>query len=368
MLAIIEESYKISVWCREIVDSLRQEARKKRVSLIFSSDINDITRDSGDSVIIVGAETKWLDLATKTAKTAGKHPIILSNQSDSTQGGGVSRVTDDIFGSMSEIFDIFASNGRKAIALYAVNPESASDSFKKEAFSKLGGADGNVFVNQGSLQACFESFYEKHSNQPFGGIVCANDFAAISLIRHLRSINESIDGIDIISYSDTLIAKCTSPAVSTVRANFKSFGQLAFLIADCISKGDHISGIRLLCNWEIIHRDTSSAIPAKFPKETSPPALQSGSFYGDEELMEMMRIETLLSDCDKTDLEIISAILDGKKSAEIADSCFIAETALKYRIKKMKDICHAESREKLKYILSKYISHGIDNHISLSYN
>ena len=327
MLAIIEESYKISVWCREIVDSLRQEARKKRISLNFTSDIEDIVCDEGDSVIIVGAETRWLNLAAAKAKFAGKHPIILSNQSDSAMGGGVSRVTDDIFGSMAEIFEIFAQNKRSPLALYAVNPESASDSFKKEAFLRSGGFKENIFANEGSLEECFERFFESHSKQRFGGIVCANDFAAISLIRHLEGRGESIDGIDIISYSDTLIAKCTSPAVSTVSANFKSFGQLAFMIADCISKGEKVSGIRILCNWEIIHRETSSPIAVCSRLEANTSGSRSGSFYGDGELMRMMRIETLLSECDETDVEIINAILEGKKSAEIASACPAAQRA-----------------------------------------
>ena len=368
MLVIIEESYKKSVWCREIVEGLQKEARKKRTSLNLSTDIGDVERDGGSAVMIVGAETEWLNIAAKAAKNAGKHPIILSNQSDSEVGGGVSRVTDDIFGSMAEIFDIFAKNGKKSVALYAVNPHSASDSFKKEAFLRLGGIENNIFKNDGSLCSCFDGFYEKHKASHYNGIVCANDFAAISLIRHLRELGENTESIDIISYSDTLISRCTSPAVSTVRANFKSFGQIAFMIVDCIGKSDNISGIRILCDWEIIHRETSKnpSSAEKISAYISHDTL--GSFYSDPELMEMMRIETLLSQCDETDLDIIRAILEGKKSAEIVECCYLTETAVKYRIKKMKELCLAESRAHLRDILSKYISVGIDNFAILQYN
>lgn len=369
MLVVIEESYKISVWCREILDGLKQEARKKRVSLSLSTKVEDIESDTEDScVMIIGAETEWLNIAARVAKSAGKHPIILSNQSDSEMGGGVSRVTEDIFGSMSEIFDIFAKNGKKSVALYAVNPRSASDSFKKEAFLHCGGLDEDTFQNNGSLKSCFEDFYSQHKIIHYNGIVCANDFAAISLIRHLRELGEDTESIDIISYSDTLISRCTSPAVSTVRANFKSFGQIAFMIADCIGKSENISGIRILCDWEIIHRETSKN-PSSTKKAIGPISPNtSDSFYSDPELMEMMRIETLLSSCDDTDLEIINAVLSGKKSGEIVDCCYITETAVKYRIKKMKEICLAESRAHLKDILFKYLSRGIDNASELSYN
>ena len=368
VLVIIEENYKISVWCREIVDGLQKEARKKRISLTLSSAPDDIDRCSNSSVMIVGAETEWLNNVAKRAKACGKHPIILSNQSESEHEGGVSRVTEDIFGSMSEIMSLFSAQGYENVALYAHNPDSASDSFKKEAFLRSGGRSEDVFDNLGSLETCFESFYEKLRIQGYRGIVCTNDFAAISLINHLKSKGEDIREIDIISYSNTLIARCTTPAVSTVRANYSHFGQLAFMIADCIAKGEGISGIRIFCDWEIIHRDTSSAIAFAPSHECSKTREGSGSFYCDHELMEMMRVETLLSECDHSDKEIINAILQGKKTAEIESACFLTETSVKYRIKKMKDICRAESRAHLKEILSKYLSPDLDKILPLSYN
>lgn len=357
MLVIVEESYKITVWCQEIIDGLRQEARKKRISLTLSTNSDDIEQNSDDScVIIVGAETEWLNLAVRRAKKAGKHPIILSNQSESDRENEVSRVTEDISGSMSEIMRLFSAKGFDQVALYAYNPDSASDSFKKEAFLRSGGKIDDVFTNQGSLKACFNSFYEKHREKKYGGIVCTNDFAAISLINHLNNIGESVKDTDIISYSNTIIARCTSPAVSTVKANFKHFGQLAFMIVDCIMKGDGIRGIHIFCDWEIIHRETSSSgSESSIHPHTASPQ-RSGSFYCDEELMEMMRIETLLSTSDETDLEIINLILDGKKTAEIVDSCYLTETAVKYRIKKMKECCDKNTRADLRALLCKYIS------------
>ena len=368
MLVIIEENYKISVWCREIVEGLQKEARKKRVSLALSSDVDSIDRDEGDTVMIIGAETEWINLAARKAKASGKHPIILSNQSEKDTENGVSRVTEDIFGSMSEILELFAAKGCDRVALYAHNPDSASDSFKKEAFLASGSKEEDVFSNRGSLEECFDDFLKKHEEKRYGGIVCTNDFAAISLIRHLKERGEDVCGIDVISYSNTIIARYTSPAVSTVKANYARFGQLAFMIADCIAKGEGIRGIRIFCDWEIIHRETSSLADAPVIGTLAQSPQSLGSFYCDEELMEMMRIETLLSECDETDLEIVDAILQGKKTAEIEFVCFLTETAVKYRIKKMKEICHAESRSQLKEILSKYLTSGIDKRFPLSYN
>ena len=69
MLVIVEESYKITAWCREILDGLRQEVRKKRVSLTFSTEADDIEQHSdGSCIIIVGSETDWLNSAAGREK------------------------------------------------------------------------------------------------------------------------------------------------------------------------------------------------------------------------------------------------------------------------------------------------------------
>lgn len=365
MLVLIEKAFQASVWCREIIDGLRYAARKKRASITICTDINEIEQNEENAIILVGAETDWLNLAITQAKQFGKHPIILSNQFEQAPESDVSRVTEDIFGSMNEIVNLFLGKGIQAVALYAVNPDSASDSFKKEAFFKSNGQIGDVFENAGSLSDCFDRFYEKHRERQYGGIVCTNDFAAISLIRHLKERGECIEKIDIISYSDTLISKCTSPAVSTVRANYKSFGTLAFLIFDCITKNEAMGSMHVSCKWDIIHRETSSPSHHAKAVDFHVPTKQSRSFYGDPELMEMMQIESLLSECDETDSAIITAILDGKKTAEIADECFLTESSLKYRINKMKGICHVDSRSALCDFLRNYITKTVpDPHIS----
>ena len=74
----------------------------------------------------------------------------------------------------------------------------------------------------------------------------------------------------------------------------------------------------------------------------------------------MMRIEELLTGCDEVDLKILEAILDGKKTQSIAEECYLTESAVKYRIGKMKDICKVESRASLRDFLLKYLSRACD--------
>ena len=68
----------------------------------------------------------------------------------------------------------------------------------------------------------------------------------------------------------------------------------------------------------------------------------------------MARMESLLHQCDETDHLIIKCLVQNLPYAEIADHCFISETAAKYRVKKMESICGVTSRSKLIAMLKKY--------------
>lgn len=358
MLVVIDKSYQMSVWCREIAEGLQKEARKKRIGLVFSSNIEDIEKNDDEKVVlIIGTEPGWLRAAVTRAKKCGQHPIILSNQAHNALGYGVSYVSEDLEGSMKEIFLYFKHKGKQKLALYAVNPASASDECRKAAFLSLGGSCEDIFANEGSLADCFDTFYAQFQRKGYDGIVCVNDYAAISLLQHLKASGTNVDATDMISYSNSLISRCSFPAISSVRANFTEFGQMAFMIVDCLAKSNAIGGIRILGKWEIVHRDTSAALQYDMvdSENLAPPTMPLDRFYDDPEIFEMLRIEKMLSDCDATDLNILKMILDQKKLSEIEEQSYLTETAVKYRIRKMKDVCHADSRESLRSLLLKYI-------------
>jgi DNA-binding LacI/PurR family transcriptional regulator len=350
MLVIIEEHYKMSVWCREILDGLRAEARKKRISLWPSSNISDIRRDGEDpAVIIVGSETEWLNLAVTKAKEAGKHPIILSNQSESELQNGVSRVTEDIFGSMGEILRLFAAKGYQQIALYACNPDSASDSFKKEAFLKSGGLPEDIFTNEGSLSFCFDRFYEHYKEKGYGGIVCANDFAAVSLLVHLRSEGVDSKGLRIAVHSNARLLRYF-PEIISAMVDYTAVATAAFEIAACIENNPAFIGMRItvdcLPDTEFEERGIFDSLYATAAKQ------EGDALYTDGELCELMRIERLMSECDETDVKILRLL--SSSADEIAENTFLSDNGVKYRIKKMKRICCVDSKREIPLLLAKY--------------
>ena len=87
---------------------------------------------------------------------------------------------------MRRLVELLRGRGHGRIALYGVNPQSVSDESRMDSYlAALGGEDGrrHVFFNSGSLENCFEQFMARA--QQYDAVICANDFAAISLVRRL---------------------------------------------------------------------------------------------------------------------------------------------------------------------------------------
>jgi len=357
MTILTERSFSSTVWCDRILSGLKAEARKKRINLDLFHEIDPaLDRVENGQIIIVGADGDFLQSAVTLARARGIHPIVLGNQPDGKVLGGVSAVSADLGGSMRAILSYLEGRGRKKAALYACNPNSLSDISRKKAFLESGGNEDDIFENRGSLAECFKQFYDKNTVKKYDGIVCANDFAAVSLIKQMREAGEDISDVFIISYSDTVISRCHSPSITSVTMNYESFGQLAFMISDCISKSEQVSGIQMQSSWQIIHRETTDTLPTPAPTAVTEVAeKKADGFYDDPELVDLMRLEAMLTSCDETDLRILSMILDDKKLSEIEEECFLAETAVKYRIKKMKECCHVSTRAELHSLISKYI-------------
>ncbi len=357
MLVLTEPIFRTNNWYLRTVSSLKAEARKKRINLTFSTELSSLSTSSeGKAVIFVGAGEHWMRRAVVEAKKQGKHPVVLANLPADIFGSGVSSVSFDFCYSMRALFSDLSARGRGRAALYAVNPSSVTDLSRKDAFLSAEGQTSDLFYNRGSLHTCFEDFFRVHQSSPYGSVVCCNDFAAISLIKNLRTRGVDPASLSIVSYGDTILANCFSRYISSVVLNHTGGSQLAFVIADCIEKNETINSMTIKTGWEILHRQSiDDTLPLPLPAE-EPPADRDHEFYSDPELQSMMCVENLLLACDETDLAILKLIMEGKKRSEIEEACFLTETAVKYRIRKMKEICSVDSREELRTFLTPYIS------------
>ncbi|MBQ9774007.1 MAG: hypothetical protein IJW30_06505 [Clostridia bacterium] len=346
MYIVSEPNYATTNWYQNSVAALKNQARKKRVSLTFAEDAAPL--DGERCALVLGASASWIVKTLSAMQTVGCHPILINELPDDPLSVRYSCVKTDYRRFMDLLSSYFSAQGRSHTAFYGMNHASFSDLSRKNAFLACfqGGA---IFENNGSLSACFADFSRAHAEKPFDSVICANDFAAVSLLNHLRSAGMDTDRICIAVHSNAQLLT-RFPEILAVGVDYPAVASAAFEIADCICANPSFAGMRITV-------DPSTALWQELPARTPDAALPADAarydpIYTDGELSELMRIEKLLSACDETDLEILRHLAENCNA--IGESTFLSDNGVKYRIKKMKKICNVTSKSEIPPLLSKY--------------
>ncbi|MDF2926583.1 MAG: hypothetical protein K0R57_5497 [Paenibacillaceae bacterium] len=353
---VVEPEYEQSIWCMSILDGLYQALRHKRM-LYMEMPIEQIPVSGKEpsAVIVIGSSPGWLNNAVHVCQMRRQKPVVLSNQPHRSFQGEYSYVCLDMMQSMQYLAGYLRDRKRRSTALYGIHMHSLADRDRLESYRTWFGADDeSVFWNHNSLEACFEQF-AAHAHL-FDSVICANDFAAISLVKRLEQLEIPSSDLLIISYSGASLTSMYRSKLLLVTMNFKDFGSAAVAVCNAMLKNPAISSMNVKVKWnmDLEPGDWGYALqPAGTDALTS--ASGEERIYDDPELMRMMQVEHLLSRADPTDRVILKELMRGRPYEEIAGTCYLSLHSIKYRTKKMMADCGASSKKELVARLKEYI-------------
>lgn len=353
---LIEAEYRRFPWCQKILNGIHDENRKKRINIIEISSLEEIDiYDENPVILLVGATGVWIKEYVAEALTYRIDPIVLSNQPQGMLNLPCSLVSVDIPESMQRAVSYLNAAGKTRLALYGVNPKSTSDPWRANAFRNIVDGEGNIYETNGSLEATFRKFWENIKN--YEGVICANDYSAISLIRNLKLVQyDKLEELYILSYNNTHIAKKFKPSITSFSDNYEKFGQAALYIYDMLQKDKYISSVNIMIQAQLhVRLSTDNFIYKPRAKEYIPQTDKvDNRFFQEKEVAKMASIEIMLSQSDETNIAILNGLLNNDTYAKIGEDCFLSETAAKYRVKRMIDTCNVKSRKELIELLKEY--------------
>ncbi len=346
---LIDPIYARSVWCENLKQSLISELKKKRIHFSLSEDIEHMLLE--DTVFLIASDNAWTENVIRKLNHNSIQPILLCNQMDFLEGLNYSCVCSDVYGSMKSIFSSIKYHGKKSPVIYGLNKKSLSDTGTLKCAQNLSCEMDfplKVFYNHGSLAECFEQFYSEI--EYFDSAICVNDFAAVSLIKHLQDKNSALlEQLLIFSCAKSEISELY-PKIVSPRSNYEDYGKAAVYISEKIEKHHFISNmtIRIARMVDSAIPDTTQDIP--FTETLT----HTDEFYQDLEIAEMICVEKLLCRCDQTDREIIDMLCQKVTLDEICEKCFLSESTIKYRIRRILEDCGFYTKDYLLYITQKY--------------
>ncbi len=347
---LTDKNFSYSIWGQKLLLSLTEALRAKRIAFC---ELSDVCPADCQTVFIIASDYEWTRSSIRQLNKAGRFPILLCNQAQPLPGCVYSCVCSDINASMKNVIDTLHSRGKNRVALYGVNNNSIADisrvnslfAWREDFFDTM-----EEFDNRGSLEKCFDEFYSRIND--FDAVICANDFAAISLVRRLKKLNpSSLEALTVISCAETKLAEYYRDNITTLNINIEQYGKAALYIYNSIISKKYISSMTLNVAWSL-DTDKAQARPCSVDIE---PAKESDAFYSDPELREMLVADKLLNGATATDRKIIDGLIKGNSQEQIAEACFMSVSSIKYRLKRLQNLSGAESKEEITDILKRYI-------------
>lgn len=343
MVAIITEpGFQDSGWCNMILDNLVEQLRSKRIPFRY---VTEQLPAKVDGYFLIASDNCWIRTTVSALNQAGIYPILICNQAERIPGCIYSCVCSDVKAAMSQLLGLVTAENRTRIAVYGVNPSSVGDLSRVDGLvlGKTKVAKMEVFLNKGSLALCFQDFYAKIDQ--FDAVICVNNYAAISLCNHLGRIPEHLR---IYSCVKSRISDRYSDLVFALDTNADQFGKAAVSLYETLQKNPMLSSM----TWQI---KPSQISPAATPEIPDLPGISESSFYADEELLQILSADRLLTGADEIDIMLLQGLLSGQGIADLAEKHFLSESTIKYRLKKMENICSKPSREALLTLARKWL-------------
>lgn len=358
LYVLAEKEYIASSWCRNILKGLSIEKKRKKIKLISINSADELTAESEknkSSVILIGTKAGWINENVNKVLDLNLNPILISNTELILDFSSCSIVSSDISGALNEAVLLSKEKGNGSVALYGVNPDSVADNMRKNVFLALGGKKNDIYYNNGILENCFLNFSK--SLKKYGAIICVNDFSAISLINRLKRNNMYNEKTFIISLNSSQLGKYFSPKIVSFSINYKKFGAAALLIHEELTKNEYITSLNALIKYDL-NCNSLSAKPQRqianskfFFSQTD----EEVNIYADDEMIELMAIESFLLNTDESDMLILKMLNNKYSYRKIEEVTYLSNSTIKYRIKNICKIFNVEHISVVLDILKQYI-------------
>lgn len=353
---LFEPGFTQSGWHKLILDGLSEEIKTKRYDTVFLENgdtLDTLIPESDGVMLLIGTNAAWVeDTVSRCAERFKNRIVLLGNADRNAVGRHFSLVSADVAHDVKALYAYLLAAGGHTVALYGINPHSASDRRRENAFLSAGGKVEDIFYNENGLADCFQAFARKAAC--YDAVLTANDLCAVSLLRALAQANVSaplVAGCD-----ETLLARQTHPTVTNLRTRYGDFGRAAIHLARLLVKNPAVGSAEVLLESEIVPGESTACHPVPSKDATQAPtdtAARDG-FYADPEVSEMIKLEAFLQNADETDRAILSRLLRGESYAQVADAVFLSVGGIKYKLSRLCSVCDFASKEEMLFLLGKY--------------
>ena len=349
--AVIEKSFKSTVWCKEILEGIG----KHNFFDVGENGFSNLEENS--AILIIGSSNYFLNSNINECTGHNLKAVVVGTDFNDS-GHSVSSVVVDRASATFRAVKYFSLLEKVPIALFGISGYSSSDLSKKDAFEKAirtlsldFSEDDIYYFDEGSVK-CIEAFLKK--NKKYKSVICSNDYFATALMYYASRAGISIpDDLIIMGYGNSPIGKKVRPSLSTIAPKYRQMGVQAAKIYSYLMANKDVNSVNVSVDYDIIIREsTGSAEKAQqnlsFEGEFLP---CQKSMFNDAFIGKITALDEAIYNADETTIKIMQGIVQDISYDKLAEMLYLSDTAFRYRLNKIFSMTYCGSRKELKELL-----------------
>lgn len=361
LFVLCDIGYRNNVWCDHKLRGIQDEANRRREKIRIFTDTEAFEAAASkcghdSSVIVLFDAISYIQKVAPVLSRLKMHPIFSGLISGVRLPFQFSCISPDMDQCGRMITDYLHSCGKMRIAEVGINPNSWSDTSRTEATNRyLNEDEHRIFYAKEDLTESYRDFLKVHDE--YDAVICTTDHIAISLLEFLKENNAYTPSQFFISYGDTTVARLYDEGLTSVTVPYYTCGKIA--------AETHFNRLKygwsaatILVPSELIIRGSTihtpyvpSTIPPK-PTDLHPKTESIGFRLPN---IKIGNLERLLAVSDIADLRLMYCMLSDYSYETTAEFCFMSVETAKYRIRKIREMLHTDSKADAADLLRKYI-------------
>lgn len=357
---MVEPVFQRSFWCRQMLNGIFSEARRKKYTLRFVDGgaydrrQDDALFDAGPrQMIVAGTSLSWIPRVLQSLEKQQVRAVLI-NYEPFDRPAHHSVVHMDYVDAMQRLMGYFYYYGRRRVALLGFNPNSSSDRIKARFFLSALRAQGDeapqrhVFQNDGNLRACLARFLPCAG--AYDALICVNDLVAVSALRQLQGAGIAVPGqLFLAGFGESVLSRRVHPSITTATLDHEEMGRQAVMLYAYMHRQSACVTASVRVESKLAVRDSTQKLPdtAHLLLEPDGEHAESVDFYRDEEIQTLLAMEAFYSGLDELDEEILALLAQSVPLEAIAERCRSTPSTVGYRIRQMQARAGVASRQAL---------------------
>lgn len=343
---LIEENYSCNNRFHRLFDGISSVAKKRHEEIAICKGIEQLP-STCRLVIVVCQSLKWSVDKVTQLNGRGVHPLVFGFPYLDTMYD-YSSVAPNYTKAAYRLARYMLSRREGRTAFLGYNEDSLPDRLKYTGVRYAAGQVGQsveTFENRGDIVECLNHFSK--NCEGIQNIVCCNDNVAILLRCQYAHL---LEGRQMGSCSGIKLSEFFREPYPVCRVDHFAAGAKLASLYLLLAKEETVCSTVMTFDMQFSCGDEAESLPSIGEMYSR----RSVDFYGDKNFERMERLDGMLTECDETDLVILSDIMRGEPYSEIAEKRYIAVNTVKYRVKKMLGAAGVLSRKQLQEVLSFY--------------